>query len=174
MTTCYVTVYYCVFAGEAVPEEEFVKISLRDISTANIAAEEMGGASETATPSLSRQSSVTNSINSDTPTHSTTTLPTLHTSTPPENSNHIPIGNCVNGEIPSSAANLIHELKHSNTNKNVSNFSNALRREEHSNTSSSSILNSSGAPRREDIVLLETEREKLYAALDEKVWLICI
>ena len=173
MTTCYVTIFYCVLAGEAVPEEEFVKISLRDISTANIAAEEMGGASETATPSLSRQSSVTNSINSDTPTHSTTTLPTLHTNTPPENRNHIPIENCVNGEIPSSAANPIHELKHSNT-KNVSNFSNASRREEHSNTSSSSILNSSGAPRREDIVLLETEREKLYAALDEKVWPICI
>ena len=159
------------FAGEAVPEEEFVKIALRDISTANIAAEEMGGASETATPSLSRQSSVTNSVNSDTPTHSTTTLPSLHSNTPPENNVHIPIENYVNGEIPSSTAIPIHELKHSDTNS-VSNFSNTPRRE-HSNTSSS-ILNSSSAPRREDIVLLETEREKLYAALDEKVWSMCV
>lgn len=171
--TTHANVFYCIPAGEAVPEDEFVKISLRDISTANIAAEEMGGASETATPSLSRQSSVTNSVNSDTPTHSTTTLPTLHTNTPPENSNHIPIENCVNGEIPSSAASPIHELKHSST-KTVSNFSNAPRREEHSNIHSSSILNSSGVPRREDIILLETEREKLYTALDEKVWSICM
>ena len=156
------------------PEEEFVKIALRDISTANIAAEEMGGASETATPSLSRQSSVTNSVNSDTPTHSTTTLPSLHNNTPLENNIHIPIENCVNGEIPSSSANPIHELKHSDTNS-VSNFSSTPRRE-HSNASSnsSSILNSSSAPRREDIVLLETEREKLYAALDEKVWSMCV
>lgn len=137
------------FTGEAVPEEDFVKISLRDISTANIAAEEMGGASETATPSLSRQSSVTNSLSSsDTPTHSTTTLPSLHIATPPTNSNHVVIENCVNGEIPSSAASPIHELKHSNTN-NISKLS--------------------SAPRSEDVVLLETEREKLYAALDEKV-----
>ena len=144
MTTCLYTFY----AGEAVPEEEFVKISLRDISTANIAAEEMGGASETATPSLSRQSSVANSVNSDTPTHSTTSLPSLHNATPPDNSNHVIIENLVNGEIPSSSARPIHELKHSNNN---------------------SVSNLSSSPRSEDIVLLEKEREKLYVALDEKV-----
>lgn len=130
------------------PEEEFVKISLRDISTANIAAEEMGGASETATPSLSRQSSVTNSIASDTPTHSSTSLPSLNISTPSENNNHVAIETLYNGEIPSSAASPIHELKHSNIN-NVSSLS--------------------SSPRNDDIVLLEREREKLCAALDEKV-----
>ena len=136
--------------GEAVPEEEFVRISLRDISTANIVAEEMGGASETATPSLSRQSSVTNSVASDTPTHSSTSLPSLNISTPSENNNHVAIETLYNGEIPSSAASPIHELKHSNIN-NVSSLSNG--------------------PRNEDIALLEREREKLYAALDEKVCL---
>lgn len=108
----------------------------------------MGGASETATPSLSRQSSVANSVNSDTPTHSTTSLPSLHNTTPPDNSNHVIIENLVNGEIPSSAARPIHELKHSNNN---------------------SVSNLSSSPRSEDVVLLEKEREKLYVALDEKV-----
>ena len=149
---------YCLYsvillAGEAVPEEEFVKISLRDISTAKFAAEEMGGASEIATPSLSRQSSVTNSIASDTPTHSLTSLPSLNISTPSENNNHVAIETLYNGEIPSSAASPIHELKHSNIN-NVSSLSNS--------------------PRNEDVVLLEIEREKLCAALDEKVCIIRI
>ena len=130
------------------PEEEFVKISLRDISTANIAAEEMGGASEIATPSLSRQSSVTNSISGDTPTHSLTSLPSLNITAPSENNNHVAIETLYNGEIPSSAASPIHELKHSNIN-NVPSLPNS--------------------PRSEDIVLLEREREKLCAALDEKV-----
>ena len=138
--------------GEAVPEEEFVKISLRDISTANIAAEEMGGASETATPSLSRQSSVTNSVASDTPTHSSTSLPSLNISTPAESNNHITVETLYNGEIPSSSASPIHELKHSN----INNVSSSL----------------SSSPRNEDIVLLEREREKLCAALDEKVCII--
>lgn len=136
--------------GEAVSEDEFVKISLRDISTANIAAEEMGGASETATPSMSRQSSVTNSINSDTPTHSSTALPAMYITAPAENNKHVvPMETYLNGEIPSSAVSpMIHELKHSNNN-NVSSLS--------------------STPKSEDIMVLEREREKLCAALDEKV-----
>jgi len=135
--------------GEAVPEEEFVKISLRDISTANFAAEEMGGASGAATPPMSRQSSYSSSVsNSDTPVHSSTTLPSLHTTTPPGNSNHVAIENYCNGEIPSSAASPIHELK----------------------TKSNTIIsNLPSVSKSEDYLLLEREREKLCAALDEKV-----
>ena len=128
-------------------------MSLRDVSTANIAAEEMGGASETATPSMSRQSSVTNSTtSSDTPTHSHTTLPQLYITTPGENSsNHVSMETYVNGEIPSSGASpIIHELKHSNNN-------------------STTVSNLSSTPKSNDVVILEIEREKLCAALDEKV-----
>ena len=135
------------------PEEEFVKISLRDISTAKFAAEEMGGANEVATPSLSRQSSVANSINSDTPTHSMTSMPSLNSTTPSENSNHVVIENLYNGEIPSSSASPIHELKRSNMNN---------------------VSTTSSSPRSEDIALLEREREKLCAALDEKVRVTCM
>ena len=140
-------------AGEAVPEEEFVKISLRDISTAKFAVEEMGGANEVATPPLSRQSSVANSVNSDTPTHSMTSMPSLNITTPLENNNHVAIENLCNGEIPSSSASPIHELKHSNMNN---------------------VTTTSSSPRSEDIALLEREREKLCAALDEKVCVTCV
>lgn len=146
--TCFcVLLCLYLFIGEAVPEEDFVKISLRDISAANIAAEEMGGASGVATPPMSRQSSVASVTNSDISTHSHTTLQSLHNTTSSENNmTHIAIEeNCLNGEIPSSAASPIHELKHSNN------------------------TNISAAPRSEDIILLEREREKLCAALDEKV-----
>ena len=155
--------------GEAVPEDECVKITLRDISSASIAAEEMGGASEAATPSMSRQSSTPSmsrqssistisSSTNDTPIHShTISLPALETTPfPLENSHHVAMDNIVvamdnysnlNGSVPSGAT-PVHEMKQS-----------------------VAMVTASG-PMTDDLLLLEREREKLCAALDEKV--ICL
>ena len=156
---------FLILLGEAVPEDECVKVTLRDISSASIAAEEMGGANEVATPSMSRQSStpsmsrqssistISSSAN-DTPMHShTSSLPALDTTPIPlENSYHVAMDNVVamdnysnlNGAILSGAT-PVHEVKRS-----------------------VAMVTTSG-PISDDLLLLEKEREKLCAALDEKV-----
>lgn len=109
---------------------------------------------QSSTPSMSRQSSTISSSTNDTPIHThTSSVPALETTPLPlDNSNHA-VDNVVvamdnysnlNGAIPSGVT-PVHEVK-----RNVA------------------MVTASG-PMTDDVLLLEKEREKLCAALDEKV-----